>query len=161
MVGVIRADTSLKDELTPQEFESAGLGRLTAEELSNLNRLVRVDREGESKPSSDGKGNSEPRDATFAVQGGEAGFGSERKVVRQLDHKTPKEIRSKIVGAFIGWTGHTTFRLENGQVWRQIDGTEFSVKVNDPVVIIRKASLGSYRLRIEGYSTQTTVQRVD
>ncbi|HEU5077961.1 MAG TPA: hypothetical protein VFT72_02040 [Opitutaceae bacterium] len=161
LAGSAFADTSLKDELSPREFESAGLNRLTPAELANLNRLVRVDREHGSSAARDSERASPQKQNTFSVEGGAAGFGREEKVVRQLDRETPKEIRSRILGEFKGWTGHSTFRLENGQVWRQTDGSSFTARLKDPVVIIRKASLGSYRLKIEGFSTQTTVQRVD
>ena len=46
-------------------------------------------------------------------------LGAER--LRDTDEES--ELRSFLVDEFTGWTGDTIFRLENGQVWQQIDSS--------------------------------------
>lgn len=59
----------------------------------------------------------------------------------------------KIEGARRGGDGKWVFRLEGGQVWRQIDTNEL---MRDPkpggAVTIRRAALGSYKLSLGGAS---------
>ena len=73
-----------------------------------------------------------------------------------------KEIRSRVLGDFTGWTGKTVFRLENGQVWRQARTGRFVYRGEpNPVVTIRRGFMGSYRLSVEGANTQINVRRVE
>jgi len=81
--------------------------------------------------------------------------------------KEPKEpkatasevIQSRLVGPFTGYDGHSTFTLENGQVWTQSqpDSAVFK-KVDSPPVLILKDNVG-YRMYIAGGS-DIRVQRV-
>jgi len=79
----------------------------------------------------------------------------------EITNAEPDEIYSKIDGAFTGWTGKTKFKLQNGQVWKQVDPTRKMVfKAMNPNVTIRKAVFGSYRLKIEGLNSTVTVKRI-
>lgn len=169
---------SLKEVLKPEDFERAGLNKLTPEELSALDRLVEVrqapgGRGAETAPDS-GTAVASPtvssapalpqaKNASAAeLPHGEDAFGNEtrtQKVVTQIQ-KAPTELRSRIVGEFFGWSGSTQFVLENGQVWRQAEASEFPVHLQSPAVVIRKGALGTYFLSIEGYGSRVKVRRV-
>jgi hypothetical protein len=70
-----------------------------------------------------------------------------------------KEVRARIVGAFTGWDGQTTFKLDNGQVWRQAVSGTYRFKATDPEVIIEKGFLG-YKLRLVETRRSVPVRRI-
>lgn len=83
------------------------------------------------------------------------------------DPNAPKEITeisSKVVEFAQNAHGKSIFILDNGQVWRQIDGdtTEFYYREKDgPMqVTIEKGLLGSFSLKVEGKSGSLKVRRV-
>ncbi len=79
----------------------------------------------------------------------------------KISNAEPDEISSTIIGEFKGWSGKTKFKLENGQVWKQVDPTRKVVfKATNPKVTIRKGVFGSYRLKIEGLNSTVTVRRI-
>jgi hypothetical protein len=77
------------------------------------------------------------------------------------DDRGVEEIQSRIVGEFDGWRGGTIFRLENGQVWRQLDQSRYVYRVDSPVVTISRGAFGSYRLRVEGRNRSVSVRRIE
>lgn len=68
-------------------------------------------------------------------------------------------VESRIHGNFEGWTGDTTFRLVNGEVWQQTDGTHASHAAFRPRVTINQDG-ADYRMKIEGADTSVAVRRV-
>ena len=85
-------------------------------------------------------------------------FGAER--IEDHDSGIPEEIQSRIVGEFTGWRRDTLFRLENGQVWRQVGPGRLVFKATAPLVTIRRGAFGSYRIGVEGVNTTVSVRRV-
>ncbi len=91
--------------------------------------------------------------------GNEDAFGAELLGEREafgLD-----EIESRLIGEFTGWRGNTTFRLENGQVWRQAETGRLVFRANAPSVTIRRGAFGTYRLSVEGVNRTIRVRRVE
>lgn len=73
----------------------------------------------------------------------------------------PQPIVTRIVGEFSGWKGATTFTLDNGQVWRQIEpGRLVARRTSNPTVTIKPAMMGTWMLRVEGYNGSVRVQRL-
>ncbi len=154
------AAPSLRELLTPEEYRKAGLDKLTDEEIRFLEaRLAgaglipaaaaRVAR------------NEQPSPPAAAAPAGETAFGREEEISEAAvrSQQIPKEIRSRILGVFRGWEGRTQFRLENGQIWRQIDNTQFAVNLTDPVVIVEKGRFGTFYLHVDGYRSRAKVVR--
>lgn len=56
--------------------------------------------------------------------------------------------------------GQVRVKLENGQVWRQIDHARLNLKAGDTVAI-KAASLGSFLMSLEGGSRVIRVKRID
>lgn len=74
--------------------------------------------------------------------------------------RMPDRIVSHLVGVFTGWSGHTRFRLRNGEVWVQEGYGSFSTPpLRDPRVVIKKLLVG-YVLRVPPYGNQVFVRRV-
>ncbi len=80
--------------------------------------------------------------------------------------ETPKikEIEATIAKTQTFAYKKTRFFLENGQVWEQIDSERVRIpKIrngNIPTVVIQKASLGSFMLRVNGKGVGIRVKRV-
>lgn len=69
---------------------------------------------------------------------------------------------SRIKGDFEGWSGRTTFRLENGQVWVQVNGDSYvyTPALASPKVKIFPASFGTFWLEIEGVKLRCRIKPV-
>jgi len=93
-----------------------------------------------------------------AVATSDEGFGLER--VEEAQNKDVKSIQSRYVGEFTGWDGETTFPLENGQVWQQIESGRMSWKATDPMITIKRGFMGSYMLSVEGVNKRVRVKRI-
>jgi len=139
--------SSLEERMSSGDFKAAGLEKLTPEELARLNAFVRseVDRRA-AQAHEQGVREQDMAEA------GKMGFKN-----YQGDRD---EIISTIVGDFHGWSGGTTFTLENGQVWRQVEPDQFSIHKKNPVVHITPGSMGTWFIEIEGYGAHTKVERV-
>lgn len=100
-------------------------------------------------------------------------FGLERPVTKTEDFGKPpvptgpkeiKEISATVIEFAKNAYGRSIFILDNGQVWRQIDGD--STEVRDPPkgetmkVSIETGMLGSYSLRVDGRRGIVKVRRV-
>ena len=65
----------------------------------------------------------------------------------------PEIIQSTMVGRFTGYTGRSTFTLEDGSVWKQSQQVSRSFPPVDspPVIVIKGTSmLAGYRMYIAG-----------
>ena len=132
--------TGLQKNMTPQEFEKAGLNKLSPEELANLNAWL--------------SSQMKQREAAVAVapRVTHSGF---------LEINDDAPVVSRILGEFHGWRGNTHFALENGQVWVQSEqGSLEGVNITDPEVTITRGMLGDWKLKVKGYNTFVKVKRV-
>jgi hypothetical protein len=115
--------------MSPQEYDAAGLQKLTPDERTRLDEFIR----------------------RFVASSNQVA--AEKAVDRAVKERkvTPPEIiQSRIVGPFTGYTGSTVFTLENGQRWAQSQpGSAYFPKVDSPPVIIVKGKIG-YRMYIAG-----------
>ena len=95
---------------------------------------------------------AEPTNRTAAQDA----FGFENRIFAE----GPEEIQSRYMGKFHGWSGRTLFRLENGQVWKQSDNSRLAWTADSPLITIKKAAFGSFRLEVEGVNKTCRVKRV-
>ena len=124
--------------MSPQEFDAAGLQKLTPDERTRLDEFIRRFVSSSSQVA-----------AQKAVD----------RAVKERKATPPEIIQSRIVGPFTGFTGSTVFTLENGQRWRQSQpDSRYFPKVESPPVIIVKDQIG-YRMYIAG-GGDTRVSRV-
>ena len=138
-----QAFSSLEEQMTGDEFKASGLEKLTPGELAALNNWVRA----HSLATLD------------APEMGTADAGGENQAIEEMDD-TP--ITSKLVGKFSGWDGQTTFKLENGMIWQQVDKDKFYIKeIDSPLVTIEPGTFGSkWKLTVEGYEEKCKVERI-
>ncbi|ACB73996.1 hypothetical protein [Opitutus terrae] len=170
------AAPSLREMLSAEEFERAGLHKLTPAELEFLSaRLLptapvasgaAAQPASVSSPAAPASAEHAPGPERVPSSDSEAivadTFGREKQVQAELEKKQPaaRELQTRISGVFTGWTGRTVFRLDNGQVWQQVDPGVFSVNLESPVVTVRKGRFGAFYLGVEGYGSQVKVKRL-
>jgi hypothetical protein len=133
------APPDVRELMSPEEFDAAGLERLSPPELEALNRwLLRY----------------------TARQGSD--LGQHREVVEEEVRKIEEEgLRTRIVGEFNGWSGDTVFRLENGQVWKQRLPGRWHYRAQAPEVELRKNLMGFWMLRVLATDRAVGVTRVE
>jgi hypothetical protein len=143
-LGARAADfSSLEERMSEGDFKAAGLNKLSPQELERLNAWLRA------------------HGLTAAGPGGAAPAPADTVGFRAKDNTEGGPIVSKIKGKFRGWSGHSIFELANGQVWQQVDGTDFNVPAMDnPTVTIESKLLGSWLLKVEGYNHSCRVTRI-
>ena len=75
----------------------------------------------------------------------------------------PQTLESRLVGDFGGWKGHTSFKLENGQVWTQANDDSFvySPPVKAPKVKIYPGTFGTFWMEIEGVRVKCRIRPVN
>jgi hypothetical protein len=129
---------TLEERMSQSDFRAAGLDQLSPEQLKHLNDWLRTPGAGTPQVVS-------PSGApVFYPDSGE------REVVE-----------SHIDGTFFGWRGKTTFKLDNGQVWKQAESGAYDAgKFENPVVRIKPMLLGSWLMYVEGCGCSVRVQRV-
>jgi hypothetical protein len=69
-------------------------------------------------------------------------------------------VESHIPGQFEGWRAKSAIALANGQVWQVIDDSARTVYRENPKVTVRRGSLGSFFLDIEGVNPSPRVRRI-
>ena len=127
----------LQQRMSAAEFKAAGLDKLSAQELQNLDDWL----------SKHGK------TATRMVD-----------TSGQPVFHEPKQKRSKftarLVGHFSGWHGHDEFTLDNGQSWKQI-GSDAPVcmSADNPAVKIKPSLFDSWLMYVDGCNGSVHVRR--
>lgn len=156
------ADGDFVRTLTPEETQSAGLTKLSPAERARLEELVERYRAGRMAV------------AEKAVEARSVEPAKSKKLMPDwvgaliiLQHAESKPagdqtLESRLTGDFTGWSGRSTFRLENGQLWAQANGDsyDYSPALHSPKVKIYPASFGSYWLEVEGCHQKCRVKPV-
>jgi hypothetical protein len=134
--------SSLEERMTEEEFRAAGLDRLSAEELANLNAwLARRNVSTQSAPAGGTEG--------FKPDGLLGDDGDRSRIVSRATSNQDE------IG--VG----STIALENGQAWRITDGSlSLSGGLAGRTVTIQPAMLGSWLLKVEGYNRALRATRV-
>ena len=150
------ADTGLYQRMTAEERRAAGVDQMTAMQQAVLDgAAARVERENLGLAVATAKAE------TRAVVQAELNAKHEAEAGLRSSEANPTVIRARITGAFTGWTGHTVFTLDNGQVWAQTDTREsvYTTSVKDTTVEISPTSSGGWKLRLTENGLGTSVKR--
>jgi len=121
--------------MTAQEYEAAGIDKLTDAEREALNHwLIR-----------------------YTVE--------DSKVLLRTDEEVKKaaqeqEILAAIQSPFKGWSGDTIFTLDNGQVWQQRRGGNYHHLGSSTRVRITKNLMGFYRMELLENGKSVQVKRL-
>lgn len=130
--------SSLRERMGETEFRAAGLGKLSPEELKQLEAWLAAHPHTETKlVSASGK------PVFYAASNKRAAF------------------EAHIAGHFAGWTGRNLITLDNGQQWRQIGSDQPACGSSDNTVVKVKPSLfDSWLMYVKGCNGSVHVERV-
>lgn len=157
-----RAQESFTKGLSPEDFQAAGLSKLSPDELARLDALVRGQQAGAvSQATEETKKTVEAtvrekvhaEDRAAAQKQASAGFIDRVKVIlkpgTEIDYTT---LDAMLVPGYSGWRKGTVFTLTNGQMWTATDsGGDYTTPTGKPVPVrIEPGSMGSFFLYIEG-----------
>ena len=118
-----------------EQFEAAGLDKLSAEELQALDKWLLLYTAGEAQQ-----------------------LVHTNEEVKEAEKKA--EITARIKQPFEGWSGTTVFYMEDGQVWRQRLSGRYRYTGDNTDVIIRKNFLGYYVMELTATGKKIGVSRV-
>ena len=130
---------TLEERMSQAEFTSAGLDKLSPEQLKFLNSWI------QSKGISEVGAPIKHRDGSTTFY---------------PDSSDREVIESNIVGDFSGWYGNTQVTLENGQIWKQSESGQKTSRMNSPKVTIKPMSFGSWIMYVDGCGCEVRVRRV-
>jgi hypothetical protein len=121
--------------MTGEEYQAAGLDKLTPGERGALNRwLIR-----------------------YTAEDSQLLRTHDEEVIKAVEEQ---EILSVILPPFNGWTGKTIFKLENGQVWQQRRQGNYPYRGSSPQVRISKNIMGFFRMELLENGKSVQVKRL-
>ena len=137
-------DAPIQQRMSQEEFKAAGLDKLSAAELANLNRWL---------------------NGTLKIEAEKATVAAERsvkdKVQGFLDFGGNKEpVKSRLVGEFRGFAKGRVYKLENGQEWEVTEAPELNARVTNPEVELRPGLMNTWWMLVGKYNTRAKARRV-
>lgn len=140
--------SSLEERMTGEEFDRAGLGKLTPQELRHLNEWLRARSVAEYE-----------RPAGDSASAGATASADQRGLTST---ETRSEIRTRIQGTFNGWDGPTRYEMANGMVWETVGSGSYQVPdVENPPVVISPRIFSGWEMRVGDYNRRVQVQRIE
>ncbi len=121
----------VEQAMTHADFQSAGLNKLTQQELQLLNQWL----------------------DHYMVKLIQAALSSSQPGT------TGALVESNIAGDFEDWSGETIFKLDNGQIWQQAFYSYTYHYAYHPQVTIYRAG-GGYKMKVEGLNEVVEVKRL-
>lgn len=168
--GAAPAADKFWQQLTAEERAAAGLDHLTPEQKAALDQLAeRFAIEGARRAVESVKAEAKAEVVAAVQQARELAKAEVKTEVRQkkiqnagLAARDDDEIiRTRISGDFRGWSGHTTFQLENGQIWEQTDkDSRFFPKMTDPEVELAPSQWAGWKMTIVQEGLWVKVKRI-
>lgn len=139
------ATSSIQRQMTPEQFKAAGLDKLTAQELANLDAWLNRTLDVETTRAA-----AQAEERVKDENRGFFHFGSE------------DAIQARLQGPFNGFRRGQRYVLDNGQVWQQTDNARLEgVKLDSPTVKITPRIFGNvWQLKVEGYNKRAEVERI-
>ena len=160
------AERGLEKLMTAEEYQRAGLHKLSQDELRALEAWFR-DHAQELGSSADGisvtgaaaiaaTAPGKPAAETAAAQA-EENFGFPEPRPKEKEEAV---LHAEIIPPFRGWSGKTIFRLDNGQIWQQRSSGHHTYTGDDYRVAISKNAMGFYEMRLLAADRSVGVKRI-
>ena len=149
--------STLEERMTGKDFKETGLGKLTDEELANLNNWLRRHSVATLENAA---ARSASNVAAAETTSDLRGFENQPKYVPGGNDS--KVIYGTVIGTFDGWNGKGfLFKLTNGMVWQTTEKDTFFTKpVENAEIEIKKGFMGNWRLSMVGHGSAVRVKRV-
>jgi hypothetical protein len=154
-----RAGDSFTQGIAPADFQAAGLGKLTPDELAKLDALVLARQAGAAQKAAEDTRKAvtetvraEER-AAARKEASSSGFLDRMKVVlkpgTEIDYTT---LDAMLPAGYSGWSKGQVLTLTNGQRWLVTDsGGDYEPPTGKPVhVRIVPGAMGSFFMEVEG-----------
>jgi len=137
---------SLEETMRPEEFKAAGLDKLNEDELQHLDAYLQGYRQAAQKKAAEQAQAKASEQIQKAEAKAKAAEESNPSGLTKLD-----SLVSRVDGSIDGIKGHTTIRLEDGTVWKQVNVDDhYRATVTDhPMAVVLHTTFG-YKMRIEG-----------
>jgi hypothetical protein len=157
------ADDSLKTIFSNEEYQAAGLDKLSPEEQAVLLRALHQRGLGNGHQTAPARAEAPPAEKK-GLWARVLDFGAEQLPLKnETDPGEVTEVDAQMTEPFDGLSGKTMFRLDNGQVWQQRAGEEYFLgkAIPNPKVVIMRTRLG-YRIKIPevGAGFDVAVKRI-
>ena len=148
----------LRTELSKDEFVAAGLSKLSASELSELERLLERGPTMKAHAPSANTSAGNPALAPVAVSESSPDWVAPRE---PTNADTVREIiETTFTDSFRGFNGNTEITLSNGQVWKQTDRSVSGAPPRDNRVRIKPAVMGRWLLQFRATNKSFPVKRI-
>ncbi len=132
-------EAPIERQMTAEEFKSAGLDKLSVNELANLNAWL--GRKAAEAPVAA---------APAAAKTTGAGFIGD-----------DKPVRSRLKGSIQEWGPGTVFELENGQRWRVLKGSmKLSKPLQSPEIEVAPGMMGRWFFQVDEDAPRPRVERI-
>jgi len=117
---------NIKEMMSPEEFNAAGLNKLSPDELQKLDAWLQGYRQTTEQAA-------------------------EKKATARAARTKLDVLVSRVDGSFYGLTGRTVIRLEDGTAWKQANADDrFRPKVTEhPAAVVIHGVFG-YKMQLEG-----------
>ena len=158
------------EQLTAEERARAGIEHLTPAQQAALDELAgRFAKEGARHQVETAQAQAKAEAIAAVKQAREEAEAEARSAARKQKIENAglaardddETIRTRISGDFRGWTGTTTFKLENGQVWQQTDKeSRFFPKMVDPEVELVPSKWAGWKLTLVKEGLWVRVKRI-
>lgn len=144
---------SLQETMRPEEFEAAGLDKLSEDELQHLDAWLQGYRQAREKKAAEQAQSKAQEEIRKANEKAEQAQKATEQVKRDAAAAKTKldQLVSRVDGTIKGVKGHAVIRLEDGTVWKQVNPDErYHATVTErPAVVVNRTVYG-YKMRIEG-----------
>lgn len=142
---------NVEQQMSADEFKSAGLDKLSARELAALNDWLQRKVGQETAKAVEVAKEVAKEEGRKEVTEKNRGF---------FDFGSSEPIKSHIVGEFKGFANGRTYTLANGQVWEQIEPASLAgVRRTDAKVTIKPGLMNSWFMKLDEYNTLVKVRR--
>jgi multidrug efflux pump subunit AcrA (membrane-fusion protein) len=131
--------------------------------LSAEGRRLAAERAAAAEEAAKARAEAEARAAAEAAETARAarveGFGARGGSPAQREERIDR-IEATVTETFTDSQRKLVFLLDNGQMWRQTDGVFLAIVRPGTPVIVRRATMGGFTLRIESLNRNVPVMRM-
>ncbi len=140
----------IQQQMSAEEFKAAGLEKLDADELAQLNRWLGRKIDAETTAAATAAAAA----AKKKVEDDNRGF---------LSFGSTEPVTGRMTSEFKGFGKGRRYTLDNGQVWEQVDdATLVGARNPNPNVTIKPSLVGNtWYMTVEGYNKNAKVKRVE
>lgn len=155
------AKTPSVKTLPVEKFQSAGLHKLSSEELVALDaaiELLTAERIQALETEAKAAVTAAEQKAAATTHGGPSWFGA-LLTLQKAEAQNSDELPGVLKGTLKSFRGRRSFILENGQVWQMTEDDSYAGPAYDrPEVFIRPGPLGTFWLRIPQAAVRVKVK---